>query len=400
MVTEKINNPAAWRQFAQSKAESKHLSAAEEKDLLKYVEDEQYAPLVAAYNAGAPFCHPTAAVINKQYSQKKRTVFIFPREENYFLSFIAFCLHEYDGIFAENLCSFRKSTTVKAVIRRLSTQNNVDGKYTCKVDVSDYFNSVEPTAVLAMLEKLLWDDKLLFEFIKNLLLDPYAYKDGKLIRPKKGIMAGMPISSFLANLYLSDTDRYFMEKGVTYMRYSDDVIIFSDTEAELTEHTEALKAQLFAHGLQINQSKVRRTTPGDGWEFLGFAYKNGVVDIAPVAVDKLKKKMKRKARAIYRWKIKKGANDQRAVAAFIKSFNRKLYENPRNDEITWTRWYFPVITTDASLKTLDAYMQDCIRYIARGNYSKLRYKLTYEEMKAAGYISLVNSYYRFKKNPT
>ena len=103
--------------------------------------------------------------------------------------------------------------------------------------------------------------------------------------------------------------------------------------------------------------------------------------------------MKRKADALVRWKKRKGASDERAVRAFIRCFNRKFFENPVHSELTWCRWFFPLITTDESLKAIDHYMQECIRYVALGRHSKAGYNLRYETMKEYGYRPLVSAYY-------
>ena len=52
-----------------------------------------------------------------------------------------------------------------------------------------------------------------------------------------------------------------------------------------------------------------------------------------------------------------------------------------------------MINTDRSLKVLDAYMQDCIRYIVTESRTKSRYNFRYEQMKDLGYRSLVHEWY-------
>ena len=74
----------------------------------------------------------------------------------------------------------------------------------------------------------------------------------------------------------------------------------------------------------------------------------------------------------------------------------KLYDNPVYSELTWTRWFFPVINTDETLKKIDEYMQECIRYLATGKRTKSRYNFRYEDIKNLGYRNLVNEYYKFK----
>ncbi len=395
-LSEAITDHRIWLDFLEYKLSDSFLSPSEEADLRKFVENREYADCVDAFISGSPFPYPTSSIISKQFSQKKRIVYRYPREENYFLKFIAFLLMRFDCIFSENLCSFRKNITVKTVIRRLAKLPGIANKYSYKADISDYFNSVDVSLLLPILKETLNNEPELYSFIRSLLENPYVIRDGIKISQKKGIMAGVPISSFLANLYLKSLDERFSEKGIVYIRYSDDIILFADSAEELSEYSAQLKSTLADFHLEINSSKETVTKPGETWEFLGFSYSDGKIDISSAALQKMKKKMKRKARALYRWKIKNQVSDERAVRAFIGSINRKLYDNPRNSETTWTRWYFPVINTDRSLHLLDSYMQDCIRFIASGNYSRSRYNFRYEKMKELGYLSLVNRYYRFK----
>jgi len=88
------------------------------------------------------------------------------------------------------------------------------------------------------------------------------------------------------------------------------------------------------------------------------------------------------------------SKDEHAVRAYIKHINRKFFDNPIHNEITWCRWYLPVINTPNTLKEIDAYIQQNIRYIVTGKYSKSNYNYRYETMRELGLRSLVNEYYR------
>lgn len=397
IISEIITEHSEWQKFLNYKLDGGHLRKSEAEDITAYIENKEYLPLAEIYLKGGEFSVPRAVVLNKQYSNKKRTVFIYPREENYFLKFIAYALSRYDGIFCSNLCSFRKGITVKTAIRSLTRTRGIGDMYSYKVDISDYFNSVDIDILLPILEKTLSDDRILFEFLKKLLCNPYAIKGEEKVAMKKGIMAGVPVSSFLANLYLCELDKWFYDREITYIRYSDDIIILGNSEEEVSSYSDRVKRLLSQYRLTVNPSKELYVKAGDRWEFLGFSYHRGVVDISDVALSKLKSKMKRKAKALVRWREKKDLEPYKAVKAFIKKFNMKLYSNADDNGITWSRWYFPVINTDKSLKALDNYMQDCIRYIAKGDYSKSRFNFRYEDMKRLGYKSLVNSFYKEDK---
>ena len=129
--------------------------------------------------------------------------------------------------------------------------------YSYKVDISDYFNSVDIKTLLPILKDVLYDDELLFLFFKSLLENPFARKDEEIISPKKGIMAGVPISSFLANLYLKEMDEFFSQNNIPYMRYSDDIIVFADSESKIKEYSKTINEFLKKYKL-IKRVKRRK----------------------------------------------------------------------------------------------------------------------------------------------
>ena len=398
-ISEIISDGRKWSQFLEYKLADKYLSPAEEKDIRAYVENREYESCVKDFEDGNRFAYPTVGIINKQFSNKKRTVYRYARAENYFLKFLSFCLLEYDNIFSDNLCSFRKNITVKTVIRRLAGQKGIDDKYSYKVDISDYFNSVPVDKITPLLLSTLKEDGEAAEFIISLLNNTLVYDREKLINEenKKGIMAGVPVSTFIANLYLADMDKYFEKKGVLYARYSDDIIVFSEDEAEILKVSEEIKSYLNRKGLSVNPKKEEFTKPMEPWVYLGFCYNNGKVDVSPVSVKKLKDKMRRKARALKRWQARKKLSNEKAAKAFVNAFNRKLYENTEDKELTWARWYFPIINTDESLKLIDEYCQYNIRFLATGRHTKKMYDFRYEDIKKLGYRSLVHEYYKIEE---
>ena len=129
--------------------------------------------------------------------------------------------------------------------------------------------------------------------------------------------------------------------------------------------------------------------------FLGFCFDGKNVDIAPKTVEKLKGKMYRKSRSLLRWSEKNNIDGKKAAKAFINKFNKKLLEGAEDNELTWSLWFFSVISTADSLKVIDNYAQDCIRYVATGKRTKKRFDFRYEDMKSLGYKSLVHEYYSY-----
>ena len=84
------------------------------------------------------------------------------------------------------------------------------------------------------------------------------------------------------------------------------------------------------------------------------------------------------------------------MRAYIRIFNKKFFECSDANELTWARWFFPLLTVDAGLKEIDAYMQQCLRYIPTGRYGKQNYRTGYGMLKECGYRTLVNAYYAYR----
>ena len=385
-----------WLRFLDYKKSGGHLTKRDEEELEDFIFNKKYVYFAEYLISGGVFSVPEAVFVNKSFSDKKRTVFKFSDEEKLIQKMIAFELLDYDFIFCDNLFSFRQNMGVKKAVKSIIAIKDISSHYSFKLDISDYFNSVKPELVLPMLKVVLSDNERLYNVFESLLTEPYSIVDNEKCVIKKGILAGSPLSGFLANLYLVGLDKYFYENEIVYARYSDDIIVFAKSEAELKEYISYIYDYLKEYKLSVNSDKVSISEPHSEWSFLGFSYDNGTIDISDVSKNKLKKKMRRKARALYRWRVKKEAAPERAVSAYVKYFNKKLYSNPVVNEITWSRWYFPIINTDKSLKELDEYMQNCIRYLATGKQNRGKYIFSYEDMKDCGYVSLVNRYYKFK----
>ena len=85
-----------------------------------------------------------------------------------------------------------------------------------------------------------------------------------------------------------------------------------------------------------------------------------------------------------------------AIKAMNRKYNHKFYGNSES-ELTWKFWFFPSITTARSLKIIDKYYQDQLRYIATGRHNKKNYKIVpYKTLKECNYKSLVHEYYKTK----
>ena len=103
-------------------------------------------------------------------------------------------------------------------------------------------------------------------------------------------------------------------------------------------------------------------------------------------------------RSLLRWKKRKSISDERVMLRMIAYFNQNFFESTANNTLTWSRWYFPVINSADGLHEIDCYLQYCIRVLSTGRHVKSNYRVTYEQLKALGYKSLVHEYYKYKES--
>lgn len=401
-IIDEIKKAEMWQQFLEHKLNNNNMTKDEENAITEFIKNKRYEYFYEQIKAGEfPKDFPHKLVVNKEDSNKKRIVYSYESEENIVLKFIAYNLYAFDDVFSKNTYAFRRGYGVKDAIWRLKGNEKFEEYYCYKADISNYFNSIDVDLLLEKLSFVKERDIQLYNLFTKILKEERVYSDGKIIRENHGAMAGMPCSPFFANVYLKEWDRYFEEKNIPYFRYSDDILIFAENEDKLEEYIDLFKQMLEQNKLRINESKIMLTKPYEPFEFLGFAYDRGVIDLSFNTKRKIKAKIKRKADALRRWQRSKNLSEDKAAKGFIKAMNKKFYggnsKEIDEDAFTWSRWFFPNITTDRSLKEIDEYMQQYIRYVVTGRHYKGNYKITYEQMKEWGYVSLVHEYYKTKK---
>ncbi len=392
-ILSQLTDKSLWQAFMNFKLERGRLSWREYVAMEKFVEGECYLPVLYSIKHDAGLSLPQKKIVNKMGSGKKRVVYSYRDDEMMVLRLIAFLLYRYDGCLSDNCYSFRAEKSAQSAVCELNNRLKGQRWWCYKTDIHNYFNSIKIPLLLPLLNKVLCDDKPLFDFFERMLTEPRVLCNGEIVTEEKGVMAGTPVSPFLANIYLVELDDYFAKKGVVYARYSDDIVVFAHDEERLGEYRKHILDFISFMGLEVNPEKEKICTPDEPFEFLGFRCHDGDVDISEATKRKLKAKIRRKAHAVRR-RVTVDTDIEKVVERFIGSVNRMLFDDHESDELTWSRWFFPVINKTDGLKEIDAYIQQYVRFVASGRNNKRNYNLRYADMKRLGYRSLVNGFYK------
>ena len=182
----RLSDPAEWERYYCYKEENRHLTREEAADLRAYIDRREYEPAVVRVLSGGAFSIPEKKLIRKLNTEKKRTVYLFPREENYVLKLLTFLLlRRYDSLFTDNLYSFRVSQGAGKALTHILHTSELRRMYSYKVDVRDYFNSIDADQMLEMLSGIFEDDSSLFHLFYQILKNPLVNDQGKITEEKK-----------------------------------------------------------------------------------------------------------------------------------------------------------------------------------------------------------------------
>ena len=180
-LLDQLSDPLVWEKFYEYKC-----SLACPKDftraLRRFIDEEAYESLCEALARGEDFPLPRRALISKQYSQKKRVVYLYPPGENILLKLLTYLLlRSYDHQLAPGLFSFRPGRSAGDALRMLSRRLGREKWYGYKADISDYFNSLPVEKLLPVLRASLGEDEPLYAFLSRLLKEPRVWDRGRII---------------------------------------------------------------------------------------------------------------------------------------------------------------------------------------------------------------------------
>jgi len=363
-------------------------------DMRKYVTSQEYRDDLEKLKRGDYFFDiPIKKEIPKSLSTKKRIVYCMKGKEKIILQIMAYALHKYDSFFSDSVYSSILGKNSKGYFMQLKSNKQLGNMYAVKMDIQSYGHSIDIQTLVQKLELFFTDEPELFNFLKWLLERRKFIYNGICYDGNTAALPGIPIHSFFTNLYLLDMDNTLGNSCIAYCRYSDDILFFIEDFNEMEVIRSKFIEEITGHGLTLNEKKTITYEPGARIEHLGVCYEKGEIDISDYSLYKLKRKMRIRAKKI-RHKIENGLmQKEEGAKLFEKLFEQTFFGRGESNELSWSRWLFPIITLSDGLHKLDVYNQHCLRYVLTGKWGPVHYRVKYDELKRYGYKSIVRRYY-------
>jgi len=257
---------------------------------------------------------------------------------------------------------FRPNKNLHQAVLKAQGYINEGYQYIVDIDLKTFFDEVDHCYLLQLLyRKIKCPDTL--KLIRKWLRSPILIK-GKLVKRRKGVPQGSPLSPLLSNIMLHELDRELEKQGLRFVRYADDFSIYAKTKAAARKIGNAiyifLKKKL---KLTINREKsgIRRPV---NFIILGFGFVPTYVKgekgkyqlvVSPKSWEKLKQKLK-----IITRKTTPMSLDERI---------QKLNEVQRG----WVN-NFRMASIHVKLNELDGWVRNRLRYSIWHHWKKLERK--------------------------
>lgn len=396
LLFEKMLDMGKRQEFLEYRAAKKNTQNRTQ-EMRDYLLSSRYEEDVRRLSAGDYHISlPVKKEIPKGYTDRKRTVYHFKEDEMTLFRMMSYALHDYEDLFPREVYSFKLGSCARDLVLSIGRNQSLRTMYVVKTDVMNYGNSVDPDRLVEMIHGAFGErDPGADAFFTWLFQRKSFVYNGVVTQGDTSALPGIPIHNFFTNLYLTDMDKLLIPLCKKYARYSDDIIMFLPTVEEAKSCMDLLLSQLEGHGLTPHSGeKTAIHEPGASYDYLGFNFCKGQVDISEKSVKKLKRKMRIRAKKI--------GIDRKGIHSSLEEKVRHLiylnrltfFGRPDSDDLCWSRWAFPVITGTERLHELDLYNQRCIRYVLTGKWSDCQYRVKYRQLKELGYESLVRAYFR------
>lgn len=363
--------------------------------LRSYIPSEECTEDIRRLQRGDFFLSvPRRFRIKKIASTKRRICYSFPLREKSLLKLMAFVLQDLDSLFSDSLYSFRKSKNHRHFFKKLRRTDFQRRYYVLKMDIHAYGESVDQDILLDLLRPIFADDPDFYRFLTWFLTRNQFYEKGKLHTERVSIIPGTPIGTFFNNVYLMEMDRYVEARSRLYMRFADDIAVFTDTREEAEALSAYIRSFVSEQKLEINEEKTKICEPGESVSLLGIKVSPEEFDIAPESVRKIVFKLKHRRDKILKWKRKYKWTDEKSLTQGIRYVNHYFFGSlDDSSEMNWTAWAFGILNTHKTLQFIDSVAQDMLRSAGSGKLGDARYRITYEDLTKVGYRSLVHDFH-------
>lgn len=169
-------------------------------------------------------------------------------------------------------------------IKRILKDDRKNTKYCLKLDIKKFYPSIDKTICKKKFRRIIKD----YDVIN--LIDTIIDSNSE-----KGLPIGNFTSQWFANFYLQDLDHFIKEKLKIkyYLRYMDDMILFSRNKKELHKNKILIDEFVNKEGLKIKENWQLFKVDSRPLDFLGYRFYRGYTTLRRSNFLRIKRRVKK-----------------------------------------------------------------------------------------------------------
>lgn len=254
----------------------------------------------------------------------------------------------YEEIFSENSYGFRPNRSCHDAIKQALNYLNDGYEWVIDIDIKQFFDKVNHDKLIQILREQV-NDSATLNLIRK-YLKAGVMEEGLVKATETGVPQGGPLSVVLSNIYLDKLDKELEQRGHSFVRYADDVMIFTKSEKAANRVMKSISdwilRKLF---LKVNATKSKVVRPTRS-KYLGFTFlKHG----GQWKVKPTKEKKKALYKKINEY-LKRGKAISRSLVVTIKRVNKMV--------VGWIN-YFRIGMMKGFMEKFGAWLRHKIRVI-------------------------------------
>jgi RNA-directed DNA polymerase len=258
----------------------------------------------------------------------------------------------FDPDFSESSHGFRPKRGAHGAAKQVRRTIRRGYRHCVDMDLSKFFDRAQHDVLLARVARKVHDKRMLK--LIGRYLRAGVMVEGVLQTTVEGTPQGGPASPLLANILLDDLDKELERRGLPFVRYADDFVIFTKSRRSAERVFTSVSRYLTQHlRLVVNQEKSQ-IVASDGVEFLGFVFRGrrATINVSAKSIQRFKHRivkitgrsrgisMERRLGELRRYV--RGWMGYFALASQLKLFDRfDQWIRRRIRSCYWKRWRYP-----------------------------------------------------------
>ena len=176
----------------------------------------------------------------------------------------------YEPKFSDGSYGFRPGKSAHQALQRAQEIINDGYKYCIDLDLEKFFDTVNQSKLVQLLSDTIKDGRvvsLIHKYLRAGVMIGHKFEE-----TEQGVPQGGPLSPILSNIMLNELDRELERRGLPFVRYADDCIIFCKSPRAAERVCESIsryiEKKLF---LKVNREKTHVGSV-NGQKYLGYSF--------------------------------------------------------------------------------------------------------------------------------